>query len=73
MLLDFSIVTFFIWLYETCHFFIKFRFFQVNLRELEQYSSASKFEENRIEFDLDLHQNLELWDTLMKVFNSIIN
>ena len=39
----------------------------VNLKDLDEYNNAAKFEEKRKEFDIDLHQNLELWDNLMKV------
>lgn len=42
-------------------------FLLVNLKDLDEYNNAAKFEEKRKEFDIDLHQNLELWDNLMKV------
>lgn len=35
---------------------------------MEEYNSAAIFAERKREFDSDLYQNLELWDTLMKVY-----
>jgi hypothetical protein len=54
------------------HFFNKkiifiFIILKVNLKELEEYNNAAKFAEHKRQFDSDLYQNLELWDTLMKV------
>jgi hypothetical protein len=41
--------------------------FEVNLKEIEEYDTANKFSNEIKTFDSDLYQNLELWDTLMKV------
>jgi hypothetical protein len=41
--------------------------FLVNLKELDDYNEAAESAERRQEFESDLHQNLELWDSLMKV------
>ena len=39
---------------------------KVNLKELED-SDDNKLSTSAQRFDADLHQNLELWDSLMKV------
>ena len=41
--------------------------FNINLKDLEDLNIATKFEEKKHEFQSELQQNLELWDTLMKV------
>jgi hypothetical protein len=41
--------------------------FLVNLKEIEDYDNATKFNHDIKKFESDLYQNLELWDTLMKV------
>ena len=40
--------------------------FNISLKELDDYNNAAKFEEKKLDFQSDLHQNLELWETLMK-------
>jgi len=42
-------------------------FILVNLKELDEYNEEAESAERRQEFESDLHQNLELWDSLMKV------
>ena len=48
-------------------YLIKNCFLLVNLKELDEYNEATESAERRQEFESDLHQNLELWDSLMKV------
>jgi len=45
--------------------------FGINLKELEDFESANKFSESSQRFDSDLHQNLELWDTLMRSIDNL--
>lgn len=40
--------------------------FDINLKEIEDYDTAVKFNNDIHKFESDLYQNLELWDTLMK-------
>ena len=56
-----------LWILQIYFLNNNFWIFIVNLKDLDEYNNAAKFEEKRKEFDIDLHQNLELWENLMKV------
>ena len=44
---------------------------KVSLKELDDYNAAAKFAARNHEFRTELHQNLELWDNLMRVYNQL--
>ncbi|CAF0714492.1 unnamed protein product [Brachionus calyciflorus] len=45
--------------------------FNINLNDLDSYNNLNRYEEKREILEANLHQNLELWDQLMKSVDDI--
>lgn len=45
--------------------------FNINLKDLEDFENANKFSQRAQRLDSDLHQNLELWDSLMRSIDNL--